>query len=609
MLLVSRRLPLPLLHPGRQRAYIARAPTKKLFVQPSYITLPSRSAVKMMTDTDGGKPTRAASPGSDTSPSSRPAAKKPRLNSPDTPHATPGTASPSLRASDATQPKRGPKKTGPTRTQKRKAQHGALPEFCSHDDVLWREIKEVLGAEYVDGCVEAGTGRDSPLAYHAEVDVEVKAISSTGSAVGVVLGSAVPWAVIVPFSLPGEIVRAKIYRNARMHSFGDFKEVVKPNLEWRDDSRVQCQYFAKCGGCQYQMLSYEKQLELKRDVVVKAYQNFSGLEQSTLPTIGTTMPSPEQYNYRTKLTPHFEAPNSKQRKEQDNRQSDTERPDWFRIGFNESGSQRVIDIEDCPIATSVIRETLPAVRENAIKKLFTYKKGVSLILRDSLPLSTDKDADPETHICVTDHKGTVREKVGPWIFEYPNGSFFQNNNGVLPFLTDYVQTQIFSDAGKRPTHLIDAYCGSGLFAITLSPHFERVAGIELSTESIRAATRNAQLNSLPSSKISFRAGDAGDIFQVIGDFPPEDSVLLIDPPRKGTDESFIKQMLMLRPRTVVYVSCNVHTQARDIGMMLRGSEADGKRRYVLESLRGFDLFPQTAHVESVAVLRLAPAEE
>jgi tRNA (uracil-5-)-methyltransferase len=259
---------------------------------------------------------------------------------------------------------------------------------------------------------------------------------------------------------------------------------------------------------------------------------------------------------------------------------------------------------------------MSSVLRASLRNLYTYKRGVSLILRDSLPpapiATVDSAVDAlsaelETHVCITDHRGRVREKVGPWNFEYPNGSFFQNNNSVLPSLTDYVQSRIFdaSADGPPPTHLVDAYCGAGLFAITLSPHFATVAGIELSADSIRAATHNAELNDIPKSKISFRAGDAADIFRTVGDFPPRETVLLIDPPRKGCDEPFIKQLLAFRARTVVYVSCNVHTQARDVGMVVKASMEDGRGRYVLESLRGFDLFPQTAHVESVAVLRLA----
>jgi len=242
----------------------------------------------------------------------------------------------------------------------------------------------------------------------------------------------------------------------------------------------------------------------------------------------------------------------------------------------------------------------------------TYKRGATLLLRESLPIPGDGsngDMDSEVTICVTDHKGTVREKVGDKVFEYPANSFFQNNNSVLVPLTSYVRDAIFAidgTSGKpRPTHLVDAYCGSGLFAISLSENFEKVVGIELSADSIRSATRNATLNGCQ-DKCRFLSGDAANIFSVVRDprdFPRDKTVLIIDPPRKGTDENFIGQMMEFGCEVVVYVSCNVHTQARDIGMIL-GKETKDGRKYAVESLRGFDLFPQTAHVESVVVLRL-----
>jgi tRNA (uracil-5-)-methyltransferase len=304
---------------------------------------------------------------------------------------------------------------------------------------------------------------------------------------------------------------------------------------------------------------------------------------------------------------------------------------------------KIIRGKDCPIATPVINEAYSPIREKIIKSVFilsvptitlivlrrdiyTYKKGVSLLLRDSLDVpvaSTDKTAPVDTvdslstsserHVCVSDHRAVVRERVGQMLFEYPGGSFFQNNNSVLVPLTDYVRDSIFfSSSGvtrsDRPTHLVDAYCGAGLFAITLSPHFDVIAGIELSSDSIKFATRNARLNNIPEEKCSFRAGDAADIFAAVPEFAPEHTALIVDPPRKGCDENFIKQLLTFSAEIVVYVSCNVHTQARDIGMILKrsGHEAarTGGKQYVLQSLRGFDLFPQTAHVESVAVLCL-----
>jgi len=139
----------------------------------------------------------------------------------------------------------------------------------------------------------------------------------------------------------------------------------------------------------------------------------------------------------------------------------------------------------------------------------------------------------------------------------------------------------------------------------LSPHFSTIAGIEISGDSILYANHNAKLNNIPSEKISFRKGDASDIFQTVSEFPPEKTVMVIDPPRKGCDDAFIEQLLKFRCQFVAYVSCNVHTQARDVGKIIKATENDGEgRRYVLESLRGFDLFPQTAHVESVAILKL-----
>lgn len=143
-----------------------------------------------------------------------------------------------------------------------------------------------------------------------------------------------------------------------MHSFADLVEVVIANDDLRDPSRVQCKYFGVCAGCQYQvlaifyhirasshysqMLSYETQLDLKRDVVAKAYKNFSDLPESSLPPIQSTMESPLQFNYRTKITPHFEAPSKSQRLQP---VGEGENPSWLKIGFNRMGTQHVLDIE------------------------------------------------------------------------------------------------------------------------------------------------------------------------------------------------------------------------------------------------------------------------
>lgn len=188
------------------------------------------------------------------------------------------------------------------------------------------------------------------------------------------------------------------------------------------------------------------------------------------------------------------------------------------------------------------------------------------------------------------------------------------DNSALPALTDHVTDAIFnrphSSSVPVPTHLVDAYCGSGLFAITLQERFQKVVGVEIDANAIKRAKLNVELNAVePPGKMDFLAGSAEAIFATVQSFPRLQTALIIDPPRRGCDEAFLTQMLEFGAGTVVYVSCNVHSQARDMEVILRGEVSlDGgerKGKYVLESVRGLDLFPQTSHVESIAVLRLA----
>lgn len=195
---------------------------------------------------------------------------------------------------------------------------------------------------------------------------------------------------------------------------------------------------------------------------------------------------------------------------------------------------------------------------------------------------------------MTDHKATVYEKVGHTKFASPAGAFFQNNRSIIPQVIEYIESQeLFSS--EEPQYLVDTYCGSGLFALTLAPRFHEVAGVELSAASIDCAKKNAELNGISNAK--FLAGSAENIFANIS-YPSKNTTVVIDPPRRGCDDEFIKQLVALRPAHIVYVSCNVHTQARDVGMIVRACPS-----YQIHSIRGFDFFPQTHHVEGICVLK------
>lgn len=501
----------------------------------------------------------------------------------------------------------------------------------SNEDVLSADIRALL-ANYptVQEFPEAHANDEIKKETPSVSELEVSELSSTGD--GLAYDEVSGHVCVIPFAIPGDKVRAKVFKKFNQHRYAlaDFVEIINPSPN-RDDSLIKCQYFAKCGGCQFQMMSYEKQLEHKRRVVEKAFKNFSSLSSSEVPQIGETIGSPKEYEYRTKLTPHFDGPPGGRRERRNGR-----KPKWEEvppIGFMKKNTRQTLDIEDCPIGTNAVRIGLKQERARIARDIQQYQRGATILSRES---TTRTSCDGDRGTQATDDHGKpnhIVEKVGNWIydrtfitsqtaasteyvddfiFENAAGTFFQNNNSILPTFISYILEHILppdNDKRDKPiSNLIDAYCGSGLFTITLSSLFKRSIGIDIADSSIKYAKRNAELNKLPESQAQFISADAANIFGSVQDLPADETVVVIDPPRKGCDETFLNLLLKYRPERIVYVSCNVHTQARDVGMLVRGKvgpQEDGLREgpYEIESLRGFDFFPQTGHVEGVAVLR------
>lgn len=458
------------------------------------------------------------------------------------------------------------------------------------EGVLLSDIRALLAREGIDeetthNDMQAffDRAKDQPSPDHKIVEVEVKGRSSVGDGLALYSSPAGPRVVVVPYALVGELIEAKIYRTNECYFEAELVKVVQPSPD-RNDELVRCQYFTKCSGCQYQMLDYGKQLEIKREVIVNAYKHYAPkLTGDVLPEIEPTVGSPLEFRYRTKLTPHFDVP-----------RGGLKTPPT--IGFGQKGRKAVLDIEDCAIGTEVLSQGMRDERARVLDTYKDYKKGATLLLRESV-----KSHDtPDDRMCVTSTKATIHERVGKYKFEYPANQFFQNNNSILPLVTDYVRERIvLPSTGKPPKYLVDTYCGSGLFAVTCASGAESVIGVEISKDSVEYAERNAKLNDLHNAK--FIVGQAERIFEQVKENPAETSII-IDPPRRGCDQAFLDQLLEFRPAKVVYVSCNVHSQARDVEYILT---SDKGKAYKLESVRGFDFFPQTHHVESVAVLSLS----
>ena len=483
----------------------------------------------------------------------------------------------------------------------------------------------------------------------SEVEVKISEISSTGDGLGFAANSDIVY--VVPFTAPGDIVKAKVFNHFAKDKYAltDFLNVVTPSSK-RDDTRIGCQYFAKCSGCQFQMLSYNDQLSHKRTIIERAYENFCTLAPELVPSIGDTIGSPLQYGYRTKLTPHFDKPRGNRNGnadveavERENSETDQSK-DVPSIGFMLKGRRKVLDIEDCPIGTDAVRAGMKSERDRVAREIKSYKRGATLLLRESTtrtpispassytppivneialpdikppntrhsnrtdtppdirstqtPLQTTKPNFVDSKTCITDFNASTTEYIDSYFFQNNAGAFFQNNNSILPRFTAYIRENILSStSAARPIkYLIDAYCGSGLFTVTLSSLFIASMGIDISQASIDAARLNAASNNI--SNATFMAASASALFKEV-QFIADETVVVIDPPRKGCDDEFLSQLLLFGPQRIVYVSCNVHTQARDVSILVDGKSG---RKYNIESLRGFDFFPQTGHVEGVAIL-------
>jgi 23S rRNA (uracil1939-C5)-methyltransferase/tRNA (uracil-5-)-methyltransferase len=411
------------------------------------------------------------------------------------------------------------------------------------------------------------TFNDKPFAYHQEIELSITTLTNLGLGLGrVALGGADPearWVVMVAFALPGERIRARVYRNHGNYSEADLVEVISPSPH-RITPR--CPLFGRCGGCQYQNLLYGEQLEWKRRQVAELLQHMAGLTLEVSPVIG----SPRPFGYRSKITPHFNAPRG---------------GGELAIGFLRQGNRfEVVDVPRCEIATEPINARLAETREEIRRRAANggFERGATLLFRDAGGTVSTRYEDRVTEEVALGPGETLR-------LGFLARDFFQNNPFLLPAFAAYVRDQARSGGAR---FLVDAYCGSGLFALASARVFERVVGVEVSASSVAFARENASANGIANA--SFQAGDASAIFAGL-EFPGDDTAVVIDPPRKGCDEAFLRQLLAFAPRSVVYVSCDPATQMRD----LREFIAAG---YAATAVQPFDLFPQTRHLECVITL-------
>ncbi|MBU1660595.1 MAG: class I SAM-dependent RNA methyltransferase [Chloroflexi bacterium] len=380
-------------------------------------------------------------------------------------------------------------------------------------------------------------------------------------------------AVFVPYALPNETVRICLVEEKRGYARAELVEVLEPSPE-RIEPR--CSHFAQCGGCHYQHIPYEVQLQAKTDILRDQLKRIGKLEH---PTIRPIIPSPHPWNYRNHVQFHLT-------------------PDG-KLGFQSPRSHEVIPIGECHLLQTPLNETWPLLDIESIPGL--DRVGLRLGVGDDIMLTLES-SDPNpvelsvdlplsvVHLgpggCLVlagdDH--TVIE-VGGRPFRVSAGSFFQVNTPMAEAMVQHLLDNL-SLTGE--TSVIDAYCGVGLFSAFLAPRVQQLIGIESSS----SACDDFVVNLDEFDNVELYEAPVEDVLPHLDlDSVPE--ILVADPPRGGLGRRTLDGILTLGPEVIAYISCDPATLSRDARRLTEGG-------YQLRQITPFDLFPQTYHIESIS---------
>ncbi len=366
--------------------------------------------------------------------------------------------------------------------------------------------------------------------------------------------------VFTRYAIPSEIVKVKIFRIENNFYYGDLVEVLKPS--YLRISPV-CKYFGNCGGCDLQMLPYEEQLKYKRQLVTSEFKSIPEFDQKI---VSETIPSPMRYNYRNSVMFRVD-------------------PKRKKIGFLKRDTNIVVDIDKCEISSPEINYALSEIKrqENFPQHIFKVRsnsKGEIVVNQ----IQTEKFHDKEIFEEI--------EALGMrFVFRISRESFFQVNTSVIPIWLEKI-TELIGDSKGGICY--DLYCGGGIISIFVSRIFERVIGVEVSKTSYEDGIFNVKANNIGNVQLIL-----GDVSKVISSLDPPD-VMIVNPSRLGIEKSVIDYILRMltksgKPKKIIYSSCNYETMVRDIKLFVEGG-------YKLKSVIPIDMFPQTHHVEVLALL-------
>lgn len=450
-----------------------------------------------------------------------------------------------------------------------------------------------------------------PVQKNETLEVTFTDLSHDGAGVAKVNG----YTLFVPGGLPGEVAEVKIVKTKKGYGFGKLLHLIKTS-----EARVEppCDIFDQCGGCQIQHLSRKGQGEFKQKLVVDALERLGGLRDVKVHPV-LTMDHP--WNYRNKAS----VPVASHQGE-------------FVAGFYQKRSHVIIDMDHCLITNPTVDEVIQEVKRIAkdsgiepyneethkgilrhiIVRIGKQTGEVMVVLvakTDELPfrkrfikelpekfpqiksiaLNINKKRSNtifgnETRILWG--RETITDTIGSIKFAISPRSFYQVNPDQTHVL--YEKALEYAELSGNET-VMDAYCGIGTISLFLAQRAMKVYGVEIVPEAIEDARANAELNNL--TNVEFEAGAAEEVIPNWYRKGIQADVVVVDPPRKGCDAELLQTILEMKPKRVVYVSCNPSTLARDLRILEDGGYKTGEVQPV-------DMFPQTTHVECVTWLEL-----
>ncbi len=417
------------------------------------------------------------------------------------------------------------------------------------------------------------SGRFTPRpGAHTAVDVvecEIERLAAGGDGVGRLPDGRV---LFVPFTAPGDRVVVRVVQQRRRYARGEVQRLVKPGA---GRSEPLCPVFGSCGGCSWQHLAYPVQLEAKRSILRESLRRIGGL--GNLGEIEITA-SPQPYHYRSRARLQSEG---------------------GRVGFRRRHSHELCAVKRCPVLVEALDqalEELPRIVErgcaSTLPREWELAVGEDGCVR-AAPLGSQVAGASPTETSIVYRVEENHLCVSP-------GVFHQANQLLQSKLVRAVRDAATQGAEAEGERLLELFSGAGLFTLSLAPHFERVIAVESNPAAIGDLHRN-----LRGAGISHVEVRAERVEVVLAAFPTDPEcrpdVVVLDPPRSGLVAGAERHLARLGARRIVYLSCDPATLARDLAALTRCG-------YAIDRVEGFDLFPQTAHIEALAVLRPAAAK-